>query len=147
MKKRIYLALLVIVSTIIDISLSYYAYLIDSARFIEEEMNREMVYFFVDGNFPLLTIAFTVGVAFYVCFYVLKKFSDSVKLTKRFTLLIVIVSSAHIVGGLTWFHPFFQYLMIVIYGLVIWNVGVGFIQLIKYAIEKERIATQVDKRV
>lgn len=107
----IILSVIVLVSALFDLSLSYFAYQRDHVYFITHEANREIIPFFVDGVFPyfyFFGILFLITLIFVLVriFHEIEKQGfkrESKQLLFCYYWIFGISSLNHILGGLTWY--------------------------------------------
>jgi len=92
----------------LDFFLSHTAYQINSTYFIKYEANREIVRYFVNGDFPLMFLftLISVPIALFLLSYFLQKYKKS-KYRKEYLICLVMlvycVSMTRIYAGLTWY--------------------------------------------
>ena len=116
----IVLSVIVLVSGLFDLSLSYIAYQRDHVYFITHEANREIIPFFVDGAFPyfyFFDILFLMALIFVLIriFHEIEKQGfkrESKQLLFCYYWIFAISSLSHVLGGLTWYD---QYKILVIF--------------------------------
>jgi len=94
-----------------DFFLSLNAYAQDPIRFIKYEANREIVYFFEDGIFPIIFFISVIGVPIFIYWVVGNYDKTTFKYKKEFGIIIFLFVYNMLIlrtcAGLTWYHPVF----------------------------------------
>ena len=148
----IIMAIYIALSGIADLGLSYMAYQRDALFFIDHEVNREIVDYFVKGNFPYIFLLFYIVVIAYVCliavplFYRADEYPELKKTLFNGTIAVLILAGlCHYVGGLSWFFIPLSYVVIFLQiGTTIVSVYIV-ISITKYVINKYKKEKEIHK--
>jgi len=102
-KLSISLAIYTFVCAIVDMYLSYLAYIDDPVFFIHYEANYEAVLFFHYGMFPINYIFFHALYVVFFGLFAMKFFSKRREMIVILSALVILSGFGHVIGGLTWF--------------------------------------------